>query len=60
MTKKDYLLIASALNGAVNPESNNKVEEEELLKYVADRLADVLAADNPLFNRDRFMAACGF
>ncbi len=25
----------------------------------ADRIAEVLAADNPRFDRDRFMEACG-
>jgi hypothetical protein len=47
MTRKDYVLIAKAIQ-----ESADKVE-------IAHALAAILGADNPRFDRARFLAACG-
>ena len=47
MTRKDYILIAKAIQ-----ESTDKTE-------IAYAIATVLAADNPRFDRARFLAACG-
>lgn len=50
MTRKDYEAIAKALNG---------------LAFSADKgassraIADVMARDNPRFDRERFLKACG-
>jgi hypothetical protein len=52
MTRKDYQLIASALSTAWY---NTQAGRED----VAYRMADALQADNPRFDRDRFLVAAG-
>lgn len=47
MTKKDYDLIASAINSALKNDSN-----------IIDVLADVFSTINPRFNGDKFVEAC--
>ena len=64
MTKKDYVRLAAAIKDARADIRGKEAPEhqEELLdgtSYAADFLADALANDNPLFNRARFLAACG-
>lgn len=65
MSKKDYQAIARAIHGT----RRNVVETEtkhlaprELAEWaignVASRVADVLAADNPRFDRGLFLEAC--
>ena len=49
MSKKHYEALAHALSGAEGPEAIGLVL----------KVADVLAADNPRFDRDYFLAACG-
>lgn len=55
MTRKDYELIAKAFRevGAEEHESTAWA-----LKALANRLADGLVIDNPLFDRARFLKAC--
>ena len=55
MTKKDYELIASALN---NTYLGHK-EWVRTLEQIAGTLADTLAEHNPKFNRNKFLTACG-
>lgn len=62
MTRKDYQKIAAAIaatrtiyNGIVQPGCTATLEEA--LDTVSLRLADLLAADNPNFDRARFYAA---
>ncbi len=50
MTRKDYVLIAAALNSCANGADK---------KTVAYQLADALAQDNPRFDRARFLKAAG-
>jgi len=64
MTKKDYKLIAKALNNVmpytkdcIVNESYNK-ECQALFIDVIDSLSDELVKDNPLFNKDKFIKAC--
>jgi hypothetical protein len=71
MTKKDYELIARTLNGekpGAEPEDYCDWSPEQWHAHdamwrqwrtVCCRFADVLAADNPRFDRARFLAACG-
>lgn len=72
MTKKDYQLIADAINDCASliAPFENAVNGEKYLAgfdagtssardFVASRLAEALAADNPRFDRKRFMTACG-
>jgi hypothetical protein len=61
MTRKDYVLIADTINGAINYEQNfnNNQEKVNGFKYLALALASTLESDNPRFDRHRFLVACG-
>ena len=58
MTKKDYEAIAHVIN-------NNRIDFEEgedgyvVLNLVSHHLAHYMAQDNPRFNREIFLKACG-
>lgn len=53
MTKKDYIAIAKVL-------SNSHHEAGRIaVTIIAIGMADMLANDNPKFNRQRFLDACG-
>jgi hypothetical protein len=55
MTRKDYVIIAE-----VFAHFGQMVELEETIGAdIARNLADALEADNPRFNRARFLVACG-
>lgn len=55
MTKKDFELIAQAIEAVVR---RYPVDVLPLLR-VASSVADSLAEDNPKFDRARFLTACG-
>ena len=66
MTKKDYIKLAGVIRqahedvGALRPLDEDRaalrrVEGVARLQYL---IADVLAADNPRFDRERFVEAC--
>lgn len=55
MSKKDYEAFAAALKAA-NEITDDQGWDDRTYPSV---IADVLAADNPDFDRARFMAACG-
>lgn len=59
MTKKDYVLIARTLND--NRPLHGKPNNPDLFLYnrLAADFADALAAQNPRFDRARFLTACG-
>ncbi len=57
MTKKDYKLIAEALKEA--REESNPLEGRSGVTLAAQKLANVLRADNPRFDYKRFLEACG-
>jgi hypothetical protein len=62
MTRKDYVLIAEAIAGAINYETdfNNNPANAEVLKKLSISLGSVLWQDNPTrFDRARFLEACG-
>ena len=71
MTRKDYMLIANAMRSSlaniINAYSPPADDAERLRDahrravHAADckTLALALAADNPRFDRDRFLNACG-
>jgi hypothetical protein len=50
MTRKDYVAIAAAIARA---------QLNQDCQMVADCIADVMARDNPRFDRARFLKACG-
>lgn len=54
MTKKDYELIAKA----VNFETRSKVQKNVRVNVIA-RLGISLQKDNPQFDYDKFVVACG-
>ena len=58
MTRKDYELIAVVISN-LSADFTHGGEDTVSLSLVAEELAIALAATNPLFNRDRFIAACG-
>ena len=54
MTKKDYQAIARAFYQT----GQETLRESETWQILRRKIADVFAADNPRFNRARFMEAC--
>jgi len=61
MTRKDYVLIAEVIKGAIDYETefNNSPANAEALKKLSITLGSKLWLDNPRFNRARFLDACG-
>ena len=59
MTRKDYISIAGAIAKArTSADSAGSLVTPAAITCVAYRLADILAADNPRFDLERFLAAC--
>ena len=52
MTRKDYILIAEVIATSWHGSA-------ELKSEIANNMADALAGTNPLFNRAKFLDACG-
>lgn len=65
MTRKDYEKIAAILFPFAHNSKDfpDKTESDRGITYagkeIANRMADMLAADNPRFDRARFLRACG-
>lgn len=62
MTRKDYVAIAAALKAArMNTYTSGAVVQTHLhaVNSTAAQIADVMARDNPRFDRGRFLKACG-
>jgi len=57
MTKKDYILIARSF---ARLNFTNTTNEPNKAKWVAKELAEILKGDNSLFNKEKFLTACGF
>lgn len=57
MTKKHFEAIARVLNAE---QSDKTGEARDALRDVAIRLAAQFNMDNPRFDRDKFLTACGF
>lgn len=53
MTRKDYVMIADVIKNL------DECIDSYGLEVLADNMADALESDNPRFNRDRFLVACG-
>lgn len=63
MTSKDYELIARVVNSyreELSPMINFDRSRYAALRELANLLCDVFIEENPRFDRDRFMLACGF
>lgn len=60
MTKKDYEKIANVFYKTLGTIDRSWFEEAtDHVERVACNMADMLAQDNPRFDRDRFLKACG-
>jgi hypothetical protein len=59
MTRKDYCAIAGAINRAQTHDEWEGGDIPWAIWLTAEYVADALAADNPRFDRQRFMDACG-
>lgn len=64
MTRKDYVAIAAVLRKRVDrlPDQGTTLEQRVRLAEVLEiayRIADVFQRDNPRFDEDRFLKACG-
>lgn len=59
MTRKDFKLIASVLNGAMQNWEGFTPEAEEAVRGIAKSMATKLQDTNPLFDRAKFLDACG-
>jgi len=59
MTRRDYELIASTVH-STKLSTGAIVGSYSVLRLLSERLADGLAQDNPRFDSERFMLACGF
>ncbi len=59
MTKKDYQLIARAINEAraLRDEARNLESQTYAIELVIDRLAKYFAEENPRFDRVKFFEA---
>lgn len=58
MTRKDYVALAEALHAAaLRPGEERNVTAYLMWVNCRDMIATVLAADNPRFDRDRFVKA---
>lgn len=55
-SKKNYVAVAAAIRESVRPAT---AETAGSIRELAARLANIFAADNPRFDRQRFLAACG-
>ncbi len=60
MTRKDYELIAAAINEAAVIARAHAGKEPLAVRSTAHKIAGALAKDNARFDQERFMAACGF
>lgn len=56
MTKKDFQMIADVLRVYAD---DGDPAAESMHRAICNRFADRLFATNPLFNRGKFLAACG-
>ena len=59
MTKKDYELIAQVF-ADLESDFNNCGSDAVSLSIVVEELARALGKDNPRFDEDKFVKACGF
>lgn len=64
MTRKDYVLIAQAIKWEHDTPGIDGERERAIVERaqfnMASTIANALRTDNPRFDRERFMQACGF
>jgi hypothetical protein len=59
MTRKDYILLAEAIAGTAPKGELNRNAAAIYRHGLVRGIADALAADNPRFDRERFLKAAG-
>jgi hypothetical protein len=59
MSKKDYVVLAHAIF-STKLSTREVLGAGSVLKLVTDRIATELEIDNPQFDRELFVKACGF
>jgi len=61
MTRKDYVAIAAAIKDRVTIAQHIQGAAQRIGHYteLAREIAEVMARDNPRFDRARFLKACG-
>lgn len=59
MTRKDFKAIAVAIKDSAS-HSDGTPGSNYTLRIAASQIADVFEADNPRFDRSKFLTACGF
>lgn len=61
MTRKDYVLIAQAIKETIPSRIVTEIDAafNRGAGWTAHNIADALEKDNPRFDRERFLAACG-
>lgn len=63
MTRKDYEAIAAEIRKVITHSVFGYPKNSEAFgaqREIVSAVADAMARDNARFNRDRFLAACGF
>jgi hypothetical protein len=62
LTKQTFKAIAEIIKEARSEQlyrENNNIPSDLIVNYIANDLADFFAKENPQFDRDKFIAACG-
>ena len=59
MTRKHYIKFAGTFRHALDLSQQRDLLVNNAVRDIADTMADICAADNPRFDRERFLAACG-
>ena len=61
MTRKDYVRFAAVINSLDCPYTGKRIKYGwNGAKFaLAEKISDVFAADNPRFDRAKFLKACG-
>ena len=64
MTKKDYALVAKCIKRMIEDNKNGEVSQYQywlrvILGHLVGKLVSEFQIDNPKFNKDKFIKACG-
>lgn len=59
LTTRDYRAIAAIIDKVQLIADPSRTNAAHVVKYIVSDLADYFVGDNPLFNRERFLTACG-
>lgn len=59
MTRKHYVAMAVSITEAIEAANDDQAVTAALFRIASD-FCDMAKADNPRFDRTRFLAACGF